>query len=171
MTGPQVNQMEEQGQDWTEIRSRRKQKYQGPERLSEPERNSRPFTWVKKIPPWFSSVHPSFCPSEGLGSLEKGGGTRNTGPGPPPQLPALRLQPTTLRTRVLRPPQHVRAGGGGDPGHASPLPRRLKQRSPIARLGRAQTAPCKKASGGCAQSLGARGPSSALASFGRATWD
>jgi hypothetical protein len=80
----------------------------------------RSFTWVK-IPPWFSAVHPSSCPAGGLGSLEKGGGTRNTGPRPP-QLPALRLQPTTLRTRVVRSPPHTRSGGGGPPGTPRPSP-------------------------------------------------
>lgn len=168
MTGSQVNQLEGQSQDWTEIRSRWKQRYQGPEWISEPERNSRSFTWVKRSLPGSQRSNPA--PARRRSGLPRKGG-RDPEYGPrPPQLPAFRFQPTTLRTRVLRPAPPTRAGGGGYPGHASPLPRRLKQRSPIARLGRAQTAPCKKASSGRAHSLGARGPSSALPSFGRATW-
>lgn len=126
MTGSQVNQLEGQSQDWTEIRSRWKQRYQGPEWISEPERNSRSFTWVKRSLPGSQRSTPT--PARRRSGLPRKGG-RDPEYGPrPPQLPAFRFQPTTLRTRVLRPPPlHVRAGGGPRARLAPPPPAQTKE--------------------------------------------
>lgn len=46
-----------------------------------------------------------------MGSLEKGGGTRNTGPGPLSSLLSDSNRPPSGLGSPARPPQHVRAGG------------------------------------------------------------
>lgn len=98
-----------------------------------------------KTPSRVLSGPPQLLPAGGWGSAEEGGGARNTGPGPP--APCFQTQSDYPQDQGP-PPAPPNTFGRGDPRHASPLPRRLKQRSPGARLGRAQAAPRKRRAAG-----------------------
>lgn len=145
------------------------------QRGGQSEQESNPRSSTRKAPSLDpKSVRPSSSPGVGGGGEAgdhqergAGGGARSVGRGP--SALGCETPPTARRAGVLRPPPNT-CGWGETRGapRPSPLPRRLKQRSPGARPGSGGAA--HRASVGRAPSPGACRPSWLPAGFGPATW-